>query len=192
MVKRPQSKSRTNAGQVRIISGQWRGRRLPVADVQGLRPTTDRVRETLFNWLMHDIQGARVLDCFSGSGALGFEALSRWAEYAELFEMDAKVSKQLQNNLKTLGANNAKVRQGDTLKLLSTAPSQGFDLIFIDPPFRRDLIAPTLERLQQGWLAQGALIYLECEQECHPELPESWQVLKQKQAGQVIYRLIQT
>ena len=179
-------------GEVRIISGQWRGRKLPVLDVQGLRPTTDRVKETLFNWLMQDIQGRAVLDCFSGSGSLAFEALSRHANSALLLERDAKAATQLKQNLARLKCENAEVRHTDTMQWLAAPAGMQFDLVFIDPPFRQGLALPCAHLLQNSWLKPDALIYLETEKELDiRELPESWHLLKDKIAGQLAYRLFQ-
>lgn len=189
-------KSRTSAqggsGQVRIISGRFRGRKLPVADLQGLRPTTDRVRETLFNWLQGDTQDARVLDCFAGSGALGLEALSRYADSVTLMELDKAAAAQLKRNLAALGADNARVIQGDTRTLLQQG-GQPQNLVFVDPPFRQGLVAPVLALLEQeNWLANDALIYVETESELSLEgIPSHWRLLKEKVAGQVAYRLFQ-
>lgn len=194
----PQSRPKSTAtqmaqpGEVRIISGQWRGRKLPVLDVQGLRPTTDRVKETLFNWLMQDTQGRQVLDCFSGSGSLAFEALSRHAHSALLLERDSKAAIQLKQNLARLKCNNAEVRQTDTMQFLATAAMQQFDLVFIDPPFRQGLALPCAKLLEQGWLKPGAFIYLETEKELDiHDLPASWHLKKDKIAGQLAYRLFE-
>lgn len=177
-------------GEVRIISGQWRGRKLPVLDVLGLRPTTDRVKETLFNWLMQDTQGRVVLDCFSGSGSLAFEALSRHAKSALLLERDAKAASQLKHNLARLSCHNAEVRQADTMQFLAGPALTPFDLVFIDPPFRQDLALPCARLLQHGWLSDGALIYLETEKELDiSALPDNWRLIKDKIAGQLAYRL---
>ncbi len=179
-------------GVVRIISGQWKGRKLPVLDVQGLRPTTDRVKETLFNWLMQDIHGKKVLDCFSGSGSLAFEALSRHAQSALLLEMDAKAARQLGQHLKTLQCENAQVLQVDSLQFLAKPASHQFDLVFIDPPFRQGLVDKCCTLLENGWLTPDALIYLECEKELPiSNLPSNWRVIKEKIAGQLAYRLLQ-
>lgn len=186
----PTASNPAQPGEVRIISGQWRGRKLPVLDVQGLRPTTDRVKETLFNWLMQDTQGRSVLDCFSGSGSLAFEALSRHAQHALLLERDTKAATQLKLNLSRLKCTHAEVRQTDTLQWLSGPASQQFDLVFIDPPFRQDLALPCARLLTNGWLTPDALIYLETEKELDiSELPPSWRLLKDKIAGQLAYRL---
>ncbi|MBV7316322.1 16S rRNA (guanine(966)-N(2))-methyltransferase RsmD [Shewanella sp. NIFS-20-20] len=200
--KSASSKQPGGSGQVRIIAGQWRSRKLPIQDLAGLRPTTDRVRETLFNWLAAELTDSRVLDCFGGSGALALEALSRYASYARVFELQAQAAKQLQANLVTLKCQQADVIHGDSLQLLKQAPQMtagkndpspalGFDIVFIDPPFRQGLAAACIERLQQAsWLNDQALVYLETESELTSlALPSSWQELKHKQAGQVSYRL---
>lgn len=182
-----------STGQVRIISGQWRSRKLPIHDLEGLRPTTDRVRETLFNWLAMDIRGARVLDCFAGSGALSLEALSRYAEYALMFELQKSAAIQLTKNLATLNCQHAKVVHGDSLQLLQQVPENKFDVVFIDPPFRKDLANKAIELIDtQHWLNDDALIYVETESELtNLRVPSHWQLLKEKVAGQVTYRLYQ-
>ncbi len=175
---------------LRIIGGQWRGRKLCFADVEGLRPTTDRVRETLFNWLQPVIAGARCLDLFSGSGALGLEALSRGAGEVVFIERNPKAVAALRENLKLLQAANAEVHQGDALTWLQKA-STPFDVIFLDPPFRQALLGPALRQLGEGgWAAGGARIYIEQELELgEPTLPQGWELLRSKQAGQVGYYL---
>jgi len=182
--------TRGASGQIRIIGGQWRGRKLPVPDSPGLRPTTDRVRETLFNWLAPHIVDARCLDCFAGSGALGLEALSRYAAQATLIEMERGVAQQLSQNLATLKASQGQVVNANTLEFLSK-PGQPFNIVFIDPPFRKGLLEQTVTLLEQnGWLADNALIYIESEVEGGlPPLPASWQPHREKIAGQVAYRL---
>ena len=187
MNKNPRS---GGAGQIRIIGGLWRGRKLPVPDSAGLRPTTDRVRETLFNWLAPDIQGAKCLDCFAGSGALGLEALSRHAASVTLLELERPVARQLEQNLATLGAKTGRVVNTNTLQFLAQA-GEPHDLVFIDPPFRKGLLGQTLEQLEQkGWLADNALIYVESEVEQGlPPVPVSWKLHREKIAGQVAYRL---
>ncbi|WP_120513677.1 16S rRNA (guanine(966)-N(2))-methyltransferase RsmD [Photobacterium salinisoli] len=182
----------SQAGFVRIISGRWRGRKLPVHDVAGLRPTTDRVKETVFNWLAPDIHGSRCLDLFAGSGSLGLEALSRGAEHLTLLELDTKAASQLKRNLDTLGTDKAELHQTDSLSFLNK-PGSAFDLVFIDPPFRRDMLPEVIRLLEaNGWLTPQALIYLEAEKELGlPDTPEHWQLIKEKSAGQVCYRLYQ-
>lgn len=197
-IKQQASRSQTankkaGSGQVRIIAGQWRSRKLPIHDLDGLRPTTDRVRETLFNWLANDVAHARVLDCFGGSGALALESLSRYASFAKIIELQRPAAMQLKANLNTLKCDRAEVINADTLVVLQSGCDQGFDLVFIDPPFRKGLAAKTIELLDsKGWLNDGALIYVEIEAELtHMAIPASWQPLKEKTAGQVSYRLYQ-
>ncbi|MDK1303405.1 16S rRNA (guanine(966)-N(2))-methyltransferase [Cronobacter sakazakii] len=186
-MKKPTS---SGSGQIRIIGGQWRGRKLPVPDSPGLRPTTDRVRETLFNWLAPYLVGARCLDCFAGSGALGLEALSRYAADATLLEMERGVAQQLQKNLATLKYSAAKVVNTNTLNFLNQN-GEPHDIVFVDPPFRKGLLEETLNLLEtRGWLAPQALIYVESEVENGlPPVPANWQLHREKVAGQVAYRL---
>lgn len=187
MTKKPRSGA---AGQIRIIGGLWRGRKLPVPDSEGLRPTTDRVRETLFNWLAADIQQAKCLDCFAGSGALGLEALSRHAGSATLLELERPVAQQLEKNLATLGAKNARVVNTNTLQFLAQQ-GEPHQLVFIDPPFRKGLLEQTSTLLESnGWLSDDALVYVESEVEHGlPPVPVNWQLHREKIAGQVAYRL---
>lgn len=187
MSKKPQP---NKAGQIRIIGGQWRGRKLPVPDSPGLRPTTDRVRETLFNWLAPVIYGAKCLDCFAGSGALGFEALSRYAGKSVLLEAEKSIVQQLQKNLSLLKSDNGQIIHTNALNWLDQ-PGTPFDVIFLDPPFRCDFLAPTCKLLEeQGWLADEAWIYVEAETEhTHLSIPLNWQLHREKTAGQVAYRL---
>lgn len=171
-----------SSGQIRIIAGQWRGRRLPVQDVAGLRPTTDRQKETLFNWLQGELDGAKVLDLYAGAGGLGFEALSRYADALVAVERDKKVAAQLKKNVQTLQAN-AQVLSADVLNFLQEKPTP-FNLVFIDPPFRKNLAQPTLDLLSP-WLAENAWVYLETESELPmPQVPEHWQLYRDKVAGQ--------
>ena len=182
--------NRAASGQIRIIGGQWRGRKLPVPDSPGLRPTTDRVRETLFNWLAPSMVDARCLDCFAGSGALGLEALSRYATSATLIEMERSVARQLQQNLATLNATQGKVVNDNTLTFLNQSGTP-HDIVFVDPPFRKGLLDETLRLLENnGWLADDALIYVESEVENGlPPVPAHWDLHREKVAGQVAYRL---
>ncbi|MGF1868533.1 16S rRNA (guanine(966)-N(2))-methyltransferase RsmD [Photobacterium indicum] len=179
-------------GFVRIISGQWRGRKLPVHDVEGLRPTTDRVKETVFNWLAQDIYQAKCLDLFTGSGGLSFEALSRGAESITMLELDKKAANQLQQNLTTLGATNANVLNTDSLKYLAQTGTP-HDLVFIDPPFRKDLIQNVIDLLEaNNWLTPHAMIYIEAEKELGEIVtPSHWRLHREKIAGQVCYRLFE-
>lgn len=148
-------------GQVRIIGGRWRNTRLPVVEHEGLRPTSDRTRETLFNWLQPALPGARVLDLFAGSGALGLEALSRGAREALLVERDPALAARLQQTIGRLqGGEGAQVVRADAVAFLQ-APLQGrFDVVFVDPPFAANLWQPVLQALP-AWLAADAWLYLE-------------------------------
>jgi len=192
-VKKSSRGSKGQSGQIRIIGGQWRSRKLPVHDVDGLRPTTDRVKETVFNWLAPYINGAQCLDLFAGSGGLSFEALSRFADSALLLEKDRSAARQLSENLTMLGCDNGQVKNTDSLTFLASPASQQFSLVFIDPPFRKDLLEQSCQLLeQQGWLSDDAVIYLEMESELSQvKLPDNWQCLKEKNAGQVNFSLWQ-
>lgn len=163
-------------GKVRIIGGRWRGTRLPVPPLQGLRPTPDRVRETLFNWLQPALPGARVLDLFAGSGALGLEAVSRGAAAALLVERDPRACEALHDAVARLSAGDAvTVLRGDALAVLQ-APLHGrFDIVFVDPPFDAGAWTAVLERLP-AWLAGDAWLYLETPPAPAPRLPDDWQL----------------
>ena len=200
--KKPFSRSGQgkSAGQIRIIAGKHKGRKLPVLMAEGLRPTTDRVKETVFNWLMPYIHQANCLDCFAGSGGLGFEALSRGASQVTLVELNRAAAKQLQANKDLLNADNVTVINNDALsflkesviKLAQTANScQPFDLVFIDPPFRKQLVEQAAQLLNSYGLADDALIYVEMEAESNQVIPANWQLLKEKITGQVVYQLYQ-
>jgi 16S rRNA (guanine966-N2)-methyltransferase len=184
-----------SAGKIRIIAGKYKGRKLPVLMEEGLRPTTDRVKETVFNWLMPYISQANCLDCFAGSGGLGFEALSRGADQVTLVELNRSAAKQLLANKELLKADNLTVVQSDVLSFLkpsSTANTpKPFDLVFLDPPFRQQLVEQAAQLLNHNSLADQALIYVEMESESTQVIPENWQLLKEKLAGQVIYQLYQ-
>jgi 16S rRNA (guanine966-N2)-methyltransferase len=188
--KRPKTGGLQN--RLRIIGGKWRGRKLDFPDVPGLRPTPDRVRETLFNWLQADIVGSRCLDLFAGSGALGLEALSRGAARAALVDESRAVTRQLEAHLHTLECSDAVVVNGKALEFLQRGPGDtAYDVVLLDPPFRQGLVPACAALLEEkGWLAPNALIYLETESELHElPLPEHWEMLREKVAGQVCYRL---
>lgn len=183
--------NRAKAHQLRIIGGQWRSRRLPIADVVGLRPTPDRVRETLFNWLQNIVGGARCLDLFAGSGALGFEALSREAAQVILVEQDALAFKQLQANANTLGASQAQLIHADAFSYLQRE-TEAFDLIFLDPPFHYAWPEKALNLLvEQQLIKQDGLIYLEHEANYQLDFSH-WNltVHRQTKAGQVMSFLL--
>jgi len=183
-----------SASQLRIIAGNWRGRKLNFTAQDDLRPTPDRVRETLFNWLQSDIAGSHCLDCFAGSGALGFEAASRGAELVSLVDANSRVTSDLLSNKQSLQADSIDVVTQDVIQFLQTPSEQRYDLVFLDPPFQSDLLqrsAALLER--QHWLTNHAKIYIEVnsKSEFAGSLPASWRQLKSSRAGQVAYSLWQ-
>ena len=176
--------------QLRIIGGDWRGRKLEFpASLQQLRPTPGRIRETLFNWLVYDIKGARCLDLYAGSGALGVEALSRGASDVVFVESDLKSSRLLEANLNRLGSD-AKVYTMDARRFLRQIDRE-WDIVFLDPPYRHGMLQQILRLLHDNKrLAKDALIYIESERELDDlKLPEGWHYLKQKKAGQIKYYL---
>ncbi|HDL6012941.1 TPA: 16S rRNA (guanine(966)-N(2))-methyltransferase RsmD, partial [Mannheimia haemolytica] len=178
-------------GEVRVIAGLWRGRKLPVLNAEGLRPTTDRVKETLFNWLMHDIAHSRCLDCFAGSGSLGIEALSRQAQAVVFLEKFANAANQLKKNLQALKSEQGSVIHTDTLAYLAQKNNgEPFNIVFIDPPFHQGFVPQVLNLLaENNWLAPNAILYVETEKNHPPlELPQGWQILKEKAAGMVVSR----
>jgi 16S rRNA (guanine966-N2)-methyltransferase len=185
----PAKRSSVRTGKVRIIGGRWRRRLIPVPPDADVRPTPDRVRETLFNWLAPVVEGARCLDLFAGTGALGIEALSRGASEAWFVERHARAAGVLEQFLHKLDCQNSVVVTGDALPFLQRTP-QPFDLVFLDPPFDRVDLKNLCTLLDRGWLRPGAHIYLErSKQSDLPELPADWQVLRERAAGDVRYTL---
>lgn len=177
------------AGKLRIIGGEFRRRQLPVLDHPGLRPTPDRVRETLFNWLGQQLYGKQVLDLFAGTGALGIEALSRGASQVTFVERDSRVATLIRDNLVTLNATQGVVVTTDALTFLNL-PGQPADVVFLDPPFHQGLAAPCCAALEAGgWLASDAIIYLETEQALTPEVPANWKLHRETRAGESTARL---
>ena len=184
-------KSRSQAGRLRIVAGNWRSRLLDIADVEGLRPTSERVRETLFNWLAPHIQGARCLDAYAGTGALGLEALSRGARSVLFLERSRVAAKQLRRNIELLDARGATVCEGDARNYLRNAAASQYDIAFVDPPFADDLHEETCRLLnEKRLLADGAYVYLELPKGGDVTLPRGWQILKDKKAGNVRYMLV--
>ena len=179
-------------GQLRIIGGKWRGRRLHFPDAQSLRPTPDRVRETLFNWLQPCIGHSRCLDLFAGSGALGFEAASRGAREVVMVESNGRVAAALKQNCELLGAESIRVMPQDALAFLRSPAMPPFDIVFLDPPYASGLLLPCIQDLEAGgWLTSGGYVYLEtAASRGLPPLPEGWEPLRSKKAGQVSYHLI--
>lgn len=176
--------------QVRIIGGQWRGRKLHFPSTPTLRPTPDRVRETLFNWLQQDVAGSRCLDLFAGSGALGFEALSRGAREVVFVETDPEAIASVVNMLQLLGCEQGRVVRADAFAYLAQPP-EPFDIVFLDPPFSSRALERVSTMLESGgWLRPGSLVYLEDAAEAgEPQLPAGWTLLRSKRAGEVGYHL---
>lgn len=178
---------------LRIIGGRWRGTRITFPPLAAIRPSPDRVRETLFNWVQTSIVGARCLDLFAGSGALGIEALSRGAAHVTFVDREPRIRRHLIETLERLGSNDATVVVDDAVRFLERQPPQRCDLVFLDPPFASGLLSQALGRLAAGWLAPGAYIYIECPADMQlPALPAGWSVHRTKQAGQVGYHLLRT
>lgn len=188
--------NRKKPGTVRIIGGRWRGRRLPVPDVPGLRPSGDRGRETLFNWLTPYVRGARCVDLFAGSGVLGFEAASRGAASVVLIEKAAAAAGTLKNNLEMLQTGdkdlNVRILNMDALAWLETCEPQSLDLVFVDPPFGSGLEKRSLELVfDNDCLAEGALVYLETARNSGDFSPgPGWETVKEKSVGDVQMRLL--
>lgn len=176
--------------ELRIIGGTWRSRKIRFPDAPGLRPTPDRVRETLFNWLGQDLEGLACLDLFAGSGALGFEAASRGSKRVVLVERSAEVCAALKQNCEVLQAPTVQVYSVEVSYFLNR-PAEAFDVVFLDPPFHQALVEPCCRLLEEkGWLANHARIYIEVEKEkVLQALPENWQLHRHKQAGEVGYYL---
>ncbi|GGU61889.1 ribosomal RNA small subunit methyltransferase D [Pseudomonas laurentiana] len=187
------ARAHNGQGQLRIIGGEWRSRRLNFPDGPGLRPTPDRVRETLFNWLAAYIEGARVLDAFSGSGALYLEALSRGAASAVALDNNPAAIASLKQNLELLRCPLGQVIQSDAQRYLQGEPSAPFDVVFLDPPFHQDLLSTTCSLLEERqWLAPRAWIYTESETAPSSlQMPGNWRLHREKKAGQVHYALWQ-
>ncbi len=182
----------SHTGQLRIIGGKWRHRKVTFPAVEGLRPTPDRIRETLFNWLTPFIEGARCLDLFAGSGALGMEALSRGAGTVVMVEHNGLLISHIRGQLEMLGAAPMQTQlvQSDALSYLR-GQAQPFDIVFVDAPFQSELLTSSCRLLDNAaWLLPGARIYLETSTHAMPlEIPARWHMLKHKRAGQVDYYL---
>ena len=179
-------------GKLRIIGGEWRGRKLPIASVPGLRPTADRIRETLFNWLAAQVSGARCLDLFAGAGALGLEALSRGAARCDFVDTSARAVAQLRRALHTLGASaRGRVFDGDFAAFLGRDDAaEPYDIVFLDPPFNRGLLDPAIERLASAdALAPRALIYAEYERQFQPHWPQHWTAWRGQRTRSLVYEL---
>ena len=186
--RRPLVKS----GQIRIIGGKWRGRKLSVAERPGLRPSPDRVRETLFNWLNPYLDSAHCLDLYAGTGVLGFEAVSRGAAHATLLDNDGPACAFLRQHVELLGAENVEVIESDALRWLRSVTPSPFDIVFLDPPFGQGSLEVSLEELQRGWLKPRAWVYLEAEKipilniEVAP-----WRLIRQGRTAKTQYALLE-
>lgn len=185
------AKGAAKRSQLRIIGGQWRGRKLSFIPADGLRPTTDRIRETLFNWLAPHLHGARCADLFAGSGALGLEALSRGAAHCDFVDTSSTALARIGSHLALLGATDRGQCHAMSAEAFLGGPRGLFDIVFIDPPFGRRLAAPICSLIgQRPLLAPGALIYLEAgAQEPRPVVPQQWRLHREKTSGGVTYRL---
>jgi 16S rRNA (guanine966-N2)-methyltransferase len=177
---------------VRIIGGQWKRSKLPVVDSSGLRPTPNRVRETLFNWLGQDLSGRRCLDAFAGSGALGFEAASRHAASVVLLEREPHLARSLKECRERLRATSIRIEQADAMAWMAACPAGSFDLVFLDPPFDAGLTLPALERAARLLDERGS-VYLESARPIDSDAlaAAGWRAVRQAQAGQVHFALLQ-
>ncbi len=190
--RRATGNEKSPPGRLRIVAGNWRSRLLDIADSPGLRPTSERIRETLFNWLAPHIDGASCLDLFAGTGALGLEALSRGAAGTVFVEKSAVAARVLKSNVEMLGAKGATVCVADAFEYLRQAPARSFDIVFLDPPFAADMLEDLCRLIDERQvLAEGARVYLENDVATDEAvLPAGWELLKSKVAGQVRYTLV--
>ena len=191
--KKPVHNVHNGVNQLRIIGGEWRSRRLSFPDAPGLRPTPDRVRETLFNWLAPYVEGAKVLDLFAGSGALFLEALSRGAAMGQALDASSLAVSSLKEHLGTLRCTVGQVQTADALRYLETQPATAYDLVFLDPPFNQNLLPAVCALLEQRqWLAEDAWVYTESESAPSTlGLPENWRLHREQKSGRVYYSLWQ-
>ncbi len=178
--------------EVRVIAGQWRGRKIAFTEVEGLRPTSDRIRETLFNWLQEVVGQSRCLDLFAGSGALGFEAASRGAELVTLVEANREVAKQLETTSHKLSADSCQIHNRSAIDYLD-GTTQKYDIVFVDPPYKAGMWSQVAEKMvEKAILSDNAHIYLEYPSHINlPVLPAQWRIVKDKKAGAVRYCLLQ-
>lgn len=190
-VRKKTARAAALPNRLRIIGGRWRGSRIAIPPLDAIRPSPDRVRETLFNWLQQQVIGAHCLDLFAGSGALGIEALSRGAAHVTFVDREPQVARHLAQTLDRFGgARAAEIVAGDALAFLRREP-RAFDIVFLDPPYGSDLLGTVCSALAGGWLAPGACIYVESPAgQPLPPLPPGWCVHRSKRAGQVGYHLL--
>ena len=182
-----------NRGKVRITSGEWKNRNLEVPDIDGLRPTSERVRETLFNWLMPSIHKSVCLDLFAGSGSLGFEALSRGAKHCTFVEKSKLAFSQIKTTRTSLNAVNSEVHNCDAIDFLSSVHNHNFNLVFLDPPFSDDYLISSIESIHEYQLvSSGGYIYIEFNKNNDlSDLPDNWSVIRKKIYGNVCFMLIE-
>ncbi len=188
------SSANRSTSSIRIVAGSWRGRKIRVVQADGLRPTGDRVRETLFNWLQMIIPGSRCLDLYAGSGALGFEAVSRGAASVTMVESSPAVARQLRETLSDLGGSDKVLIYDGAAEQFLATPKATFDVVFVDPPFNLQVHQQILEALTADWLKRNALLYVELpsnQSALVDNLPESLSVLKNKRFGDVTVLLLQ-
>lgn len=182
-----------NRGKVRITSGEWKNRNLEVPDIDGLRPTSERVRETLFNWLMPSIHKSVCLDLFAGSGSLGFEALSRGARHCTFVEKSKLAFRQIKTTRTILNAMNSEIHNCDAIDFLSSVHNHNFNLVFLDPPFSDDYLISSIESIHEYQLvSRGGYIYIEFNKNNDLfDLPDNWSVIRKKIYGNVCFILIE-
>ncbi len=190
MARKPAKSKKTADNSLRIVGGEWRSRILKFPDAGGLRPTSGKIRETLFNWLGHNVIGADVLDMFSGSGALGLEALSRGAASAVMIEKNRAAAEQLKQNCQILQTSKAQVIIANAIDWVAENTSS-FDLVFLDPPFAEGLLSECIELCIKGLVKLEGLVYLEAAREQQVDTPEEFEVIKSKSSGNVTYQLWQ-
>ena len=188
MKRQPSHKPPPDAGKVRIIGGLWRGRRVAVPPIAAVRPSADRVRETLFNWLNARLPGARCLDLFAGTGVLGFEALSRGAGHVTLLDNDLGVIQHLTTTRQLLTADHAEILRYDALTWLRQHQPVAYDVVFVDPPFAAGLGEQILAELSRGWVTATGVVYLETP--VAPSPCPQWTCLRQGHTKQVVYTLL--
>lgn len=177
-------------GQLRIIAGKWRGRKINFPDENGVRPTLDRIRETVFNWLQMDIEGATCLDCFAGSGAFGMEALSRGAKHVTFIDQSHDLTCAIKNNLSKFNCQDYSTACAVLPAGFSQFASKQFDIVFIDPPYSKELLAPCLESLVKNNLVhKQTLVYLETNKRQSITLPPEWELIKQKTTSSIWFSL---
>ena len=186
-------KNSKNRGKVRITSGEWKNRNLEVPDIDGLRPTSERVRETLFNWLMPSINKSVCLDLFAGSGSLGFEALSRGAKHCTFVEKSKLAFRQIKTTRTSLNALNSEAHNCDAIDFLSSVHNHNFNLVFLDPPFSDDYLISSIESIHEYQLvSRGGYIYIEFNKNNDLfDLPDNWSVIRKKIYGNVCFILIE-